>query len=163
MWIRFAQSHALIILPDRLVNFRIHQNNTSGDGSDKQARTWAEHELICRSFFRAVGKSVFYSSFGSSTARIGLSQDENVFRGELLDYLLAYEGAFKKVFRQIALEICHDFSRRGDQELIPAARIHALSMEVGLASLGKTAEKFESVPESKSNWFDFLRQLLTKR
>jgi glycosyltransferase involved in cell wall biosynthesis len=147
MWVRFAQSHALHILPDRLVKFRIHQNNTSGDGSDKQARTWAEHELICRAFFKALNSSIFYESFGASSVRNSVSQDEKIFKAELLNYLLSYNGAFKKIFEQIALELCYDYSRRGDQELIPAAQIHALSMKVGLAALGRTAETATPTPK----------------
>jgi len=163
MWVRFAQTHSLLIMPDKLVQFRIHNNNTSGDGSGKQARTWAEHELICRAFFRTVPDTVFYESFGASSARASVSSDQTVYKKEVTNYLLSYDGPFKKIFRQIALEMCHEFARNGDKELILASQVHALSMEVGLAALCIAGERTDHEPLKKTSWLSALRQLLLSR
>jgi glycosyltransferase involved in cell wall biosynthesis len=105
MWIRVAAHHDIFVLPARLVRFRIHQSNTSTPRPDVMNRSINEHQIILRKTLSDISVDNFVRAFGIIATSV---DDEIDFRIEKALYLLAYEGVYRIMFRQLGLELVYD-------------------------------------------------------
>ncbi|QFR34841.1 glycosyltransferase [Ancylobacter sp. TS-1] len=106
MWLRLLQRHQIHVLPERLVRFRVHPNNTSsGRWRDVRRRDARETLFILRRFFEEITEANFAGAFlGRADAPGAAARDEPADPVEIMTYLLAYEGHRREDFQEIALE-----------------------------------------------------------
>jgi glycosyltransferase involved in cell wall biosynthesis len=108
MWLRLVRKYEIHVMPDKLMRFRLHASNTSTQTPAAKIRTWAEHCLIARSFFKDIEAENFVNAFGVQN-HLALDFDStDQLVNEKISYLLDYNGPFQKIFKRVALEMAYD-------------------------------------------------------
>lgn len=130
MWLRVLQKFDIHVMKDRLIQFRIHTGNTSTQNPVSQARTWAEHVLIARSYFQDVEHKNFIAAFGGKHIVDINGEDGENEASEKISYLLENDGTFSEIFKRLALEMAYDEMRTGKSKPIGALQFHSYSGDV---------------------------------
>ncbi|MBQ0819615.1 glycosyltransferase [Microvirga sp. HBU67558] len=105
MWVRVLEHFDIFVMPERLVKFRVHQNNTSRPSQSASNRSINEHRLILVDFMKRVSSDNFYKTFGFKELKsIG---DPERLKIEIVNYLLEYRGidVYERMFHQLGTEI----------------------------------------------------------
>src|SRR5438477_5561467 len=91
-------------MPERLVKFRLHANNTSRPNPSTSNRSINEHRLILVDFMRRVSSDTFYRTFGFKELR-SIREPERL-KIEMVNYLLEFSGVdHERMFHQLGTEI----------------------------------------------------------
>lgn len=130
MWLKVLQLTEIHVMSDRLVRFRIHDNNTSQQSDANKARTWREHTLIAKTFFTEVTPDNFYGSFGFTDLQSFRSSDPVVFLRQKINYLTTSDCVFRELFHDIAVEMAYFESKRLQVAVIPALEFQNISAAV---------------------------------
>jgi glycosyltransferase involved in cell wall biosynthesis len=103
MWLRLLQCYDILVMPDKLVKFRIHLNNTSRPTQTTSNRSINEHRLILVDLMKNIGAENFYSAFGFTD--LTALPDKRALKFEIARYLLDHRGGFQKMFNQLGSEM----------------------------------------------------------
>ncbi|WP_083507874.1 glycosyltransferase [Aureimonas frigidaquae] len=121
MWLRVLQRYEIFVMPERLVRFRIHTNNTSTPNPANSIRSINEHALIARRFFNLLTAENFHSTFGFSSIRSFdnvTSEPDHILRNEIAEYLIKSEGVYSLIFNQIGFDMMFSLSVEGNAKKI---------------------------------------------
>lgn len=103
MWLRVLQHYEIFVMPEKLVDFRIHANNTSRPSPTTSNRSINEHRLILVDMMRRITPQNFYAAFGFTD--VSASNDASSFKFEIATYLLDHRGLYERMFNQLGSEI----------------------------------------------------------
>lgn len=103
MWLRVLQHYEIFVMPEKLVRFRIHGNNTSRPSHATSNRSINEHRLILVDMMRHITPENFYAAFGFMD--LSASSDPAALKFEIASYLLDHRGLYEKMFNQLGSEI----------------------------------------------------------
>ncbi|WP_271894150.1 glycosyltransferase [Candidatus Phyllobacterium onerii] len=104
MWLRVLQHYDILVMPEKLVGFRVHENNTSRPSLTTSNRSINEHRLILVNLFKCITAENFYSAFGFTN--VASLQDDKALKFEIATYLLDYRGgSLEKMLNQLGSEI----------------------------------------------------------
>lgn len=98
LWTRLFQSERPHVIPDKLLQFRLHDNNTSKGTEDARNRHRFEAKMIMRSLFLSMDKDVLKNSF-----KIYDQNDVTIF-----DQIIAYLSKGPPNAIQVAAELIHE-------------------------------------------------------
>ena len=93
MWLRVLQHYNIFVSQDKLVRFRLHENNTSKPSTNVSTRDKNEMRLILSSFFRNITSDNFFGAFGYNKNRI----TPETLHSEIAAFLLS-AGGFRREF-----------------------------------------------------------------
>ena len=141
MWLRVVQSFDILVIPDQLVRFRIHDNNTSRKSPVSSRRNWIEHTLIARRYFCDLTADNFCRSFGFRDDKAFLSGDEVALLREKINYLVSSSCSFQSIFRDIGIEMAYFGTLRHRQEILPALEFQNLTARFPAEMSSKGAKK----------------------
>lgn len=127
MWIRVLQHYDIFIMPEKLVNFRIHENNTSKPSPTSSNRAINEHRLILANLMRHITAEDFYRTFGLHNKPS--IKNRPVLEVEKATYLLRHEGPYKTLFHQLGCEVLTGLSQ--SQLAKTGIGAHAFHEQVG--------------------------------
>ncbi|MEI9413055.1 glycosyltransferase [Mesorhizobium salmacidum] len=117
MWLRVLQHYEILVMPEKLVGFRLHEGNTSRPGPITSTRSINEHRLILVNMMKEITADNFFGAFGfTNVLSIG---DPSALKFEIARYLLDYRGGvYENMFNQLGTEVLleipqHDIIQRG--------------------------------------------------
>ncbi|MDQ0839827.1 glycosyltransferase [Sphingomonas faeni] len=127
LWIRLLQHFDIYVMPEKLVRFRIHQNNTSRPSPAKQNRLRREHFLITKRFFNDVSPENFYGSLLPDSPDSADTETSVRFCRDKVNYLLNARWGSSSDLQELALEVAYFGSIANGIEIIPALNFHNLT------------------------------------
>lgn len=104
-WIDLVQFDEIFISPEQLVEFRIHDSNTSAVKPDTSRRDANEFRLIIRSAFFNMSAENFSASFGLKSPPL---VSETHLKIEKALFLISYKGRLEYIFREAGLDLMYE-------------------------------------------------------
>lgn len=101
MWTRIVEHFDIFVMPEKLLSFRIHSQNTSGPTPEISRRDLNERRFILHKTMDRISKENFMKAFGFRSISI---DDELDLRIEQALYLLSYMGRYVVMFRELGLQ-----------------------------------------------------------
>jgi glycosyltransferase involved in cell wall biosynthesis len=98
LWTRLFQSERPYVIPDKLVQFRLHDNNTSKGSAEARNRHRFEAKMIMKSLFLSMDKDVLKNCFKI--------YDQN--NATIFDQIIAYLSKGSPHAIQVAAELIHE-------------------------------------------------------
>ncbi|BEV45481.1 glycosyltransferase [Afipia carboxidovorans] len=134
-WVALVQFGEIFVSPEQLVEFRIHDSNTSAVKPDTSRRDANEFRLIIRSAFFNMSAENFSASFGLKSPP--LVSDENL-KIEKALFLLSHKGRFEHVFREAGLDLMHGILASAEARLLLSSKydydINSFYSDMGASS-----------------------------
>lgn len=127
LWIRVLQHYEIHVMHEKLVQFRIHANNTSKPSPAKVNRLRREHMLITKRFFKNVSPENFYSSLFEADLKHVTPGDPVQFIKDKVTYLLNAKWGAPNDLYELALETAYFGSVENKTEVISALEFHDLT------------------------------------
>ncbi|ACI91703.1 glycosyl transferase, family 2 [Afipia carboxidovorans OM5] len=112
-WIALVQFGEIFVSPEKLIEFRIHESNTSAANPDTNRRTVNEFRLIVRDAFYKMSADNFAASFGLKAPPL---VSETHLKIEKALFLIAHRGAFEHFFREAGLDLMHELLASDDAQ-----------------------------------------------
>ncbi|MBA8845680.1 glycosyltransferase involved in cell wall biosynthesis [Ochrobactrum sp. RH1CCR137] len=101
MWLRVLQRYNIFVSKEKLVRFRLHDNNTSKPSEEAAMRDQNEMRLILSNFFRSISSENFHGAFGYNNNRV---QPEPL-KSEIASFLLTANGFRKDFMNQLGQQM----------------------------------------------------------
>ncbi|UXN58945.1 glycosyltransferase [Phyllobacterium zundukense] len=98
LWVRLLQLYEIFVLQDALIEFRLHESNTSRPLPATSIRSINEHRLVLARLMDDISASNFRSTF------IPHIKSENDIDAEKTKYLLSHNGPYATMFNQLGAE-----------------------------------------------------------